>query len=124
MTRAHLTPVFPQIERLAEQRRALYVDVSVLTESGERKVSDTSEGGFPGRLLTFFLLFVASFYSKGSEMVRTEMRNIPIVTSPYSISFKNTPSYYKPRITFDVVVSNSSGWSMEFFSLFHPFSTI
>lgn len=48
MTRAHLTQHFPQPEKLAEQRRAIYVDVSVLTESGEREESDMSEGCFLG----------------------------------------------------------------------------
>ncbi|XP_075896440.1 complement C3-like [Nelusetta ayraudi] len=73
MTRAHLTHIFPNTVELAQQRRAIFVDVSVLTESG-------------------------------SEMVGSELKNIPIVTSPYTISFKNTPPYYKSGITFDVTV--------------------
>lgn len=38
MTRAHLTQYFNKTEELAKNKRALYVDVSVLTESGEREV--------------------------------------------------------------------------------------
>lgn len=40
MTRAHLTQHFPETEKLAEKRQAIYVDVSVLTDSGKREVSD------------------------------------------------------------------------------------
>ena len=40
----------------------------------------------------------------GSEMVETELRNIQIVTSPYTIHFKRTPKYFKPGMSFDVVV--------------------
>ncbi|XP_061576926.1 complement C3-like [Cololabis saira] len=40
----------------------------------------------------------------GSEMVEAELRGIQIVTSPYSISFKRTPKYFKPGMSFDVAV--------------------
>lgn len=40
----------------------------------------------------------------GSEMVEAELRGIQIVTSPYSISFKRTAKYFKPGMSFDVVV--------------------
>lgn len=42
MTRAHLTSVFADTVQLAQQRRAIFVDVSVLTESGEWEASVTS----------------------------------------------------------------------------------
>lgn len=38
----------------------------------------------------------------GSEMVKAELKNIPIVSSAYSINFKNTPKYFKPGMIFDV----------------------
>eukprot|EP00066_Takifugu_rubripes_P028718 XP_011617984.1 PREDICTED: complement C3-like isoform X1 [Takifugu rubripes] len=38
----------------------------------------------------------------GGEMVEAELKNIQIVTSPYTIHFKKTPKYFKPGITFDV----------------------
>lgn len=37
-------------------------------------------------------------------MVEAELKNIQIVTSPYTIHFKKTPKYFKPGITFDVTV--------------------
>nr|XP_046262998.1 complement C3-like isoform X2 [Scatophagus argus] len=40
----------------------------------------------------------------GSEMVEAELRNIQIVTSPYTIHFKKTPKYFKPGMSFDVVL--------------------
>ncbi|KAF3687374.1 Complement C3 Complement C3 beta chain Complement C3 alpha chain [Channa argus] len=40
----------------------------------------------------------------GSEMVEAELRNMPIVTSPYTIHFKKTPKYFKPGMSFDVAV--------------------
>uniref|UniRef100_A0A3P9M598 Complement component c3a, duplicate 5 n=1 Tax=Oryzias latipes TaxID=8090 RepID=A0A3P9M598_ORYLA len=40
----------------------------------------------------------------GSEMVEAELRGIQIVTSPYTITFKRTPKYFKPGMSFDVVV--------------------
>ncbi|CAG06013.1 unnamed protein product, partial [Tetraodon nigroviridis] len=47
----------------------------------------------------------------GSEMVEAELRGIKIVTSPYTLSFKRTPKYFKPGMSFDVMVevSNSDG---------------
>lgn len=48
MTRAHLTQHFPKTEELAQQRRAIYVDVSVLTESGEIEASDILGSGGRG----------------------------------------------------------------------------
>ncbi|KAL7845320.1 hypothetical protein AOLI_G00235120 [Acnodon oligacanthus] len=40
----------------------------------------------------------------GSEMVEAQRRGIPIVTSPYTISFKRTPRFFKPGMPFDVTV--------------------
>lgn len=40
----------------------------------------------------------------GGEMVEAELRNIQIVTSPYTISLKKTPKYFKPGMSFDVTV--------------------
>ncbi|KAM6939509.1 complement C3-like [Xenentodon cancila] len=40
----------------------------------------------------------------GSEMVEAEFRGIQIVTSPYSITFKKTPKFFKPGMSFDVAV--------------------
>ncbi|KAE8300817.1 Complement C3 Complement C3 beta chain Complement C3 alpha chain [Larimichthys crocea] len=42
--------------------------------------------------------------SKGSDMVEAELRNIQIVTSPYTIHFKRTPKYFKPGMSFDVAI--------------------
>ncbi|KAE8300820.1 Complement C3 Complement C3 beta chain Complement C3 alpha chain [Larimichthys crocea] len=47
---------------------------------------------------------VSVLTESGSEMVEAELRNIQIVTSPYTIHFKRTPKYYKPAMTFDVAV--------------------
>ncbi|XP_051558255.1 complement C3-like isoform X3 [Myxocyprinus asiaticus] len=41
----------------------------------------------------------------GSEMVEAHSRGIQIVTSPYTISFKRTPQYFKPGMPFDITVS-------------------
>ncbi|XP_054599980.2 complement C3 [Nothobranchius furzeri] len=40
----------------------------------------------------------------GSEMVEAQLRGIEIVTSPYKITFLKTPKYFKPGMSFDVVV--------------------
>ncbi|KAM9769659.1 complement C3-like isoform 1-T1 [Menidia menidia] len=47
---------------------------------------------------------VSVLTESGSEMVEAELRGIQIVTSPYSITFKRTPKYFKPGMSFDVVV--------------------
>ncbi|XP_061572334.1 complement C3-like [Cololabis saira] len=47
---------------------------------------------------------VSVLTESGSEMVEAELRGIQIVTSPYSISFKRTPKYFKPGMSFDVAV--------------------
>ncbi|KAM6939525.1 complement C3-like [Xenentodon cancila] len=47
----------------------------------------------------------------GSEMVEAELKGIQVVTSPYSIHFKKTPKYFKPGMSFDVLmeVTNPDG---------------
>ncbi|KAA8577544.1 hypothetical protein FQN60_017463 [Etheostoma spectabile] len=40
----------------------------------------------------------------GGEMVEAELRSIQIVQSPYTITFKKTPKYFKPGMSFDVAV--------------------
>ncbi|XP_074528436.1 complement C3-like [Halichoeres trimaculatus] len=40
----------------------------------------------------------------GDEMVAAEKRGIPIVTSPYTIHFRRTPSFFKPGFYFDLTI--------------------
>ncbi|KAM9769651.1 complement C3-like [Menidia menidia] len=40
----------------------------------------------------------------GSEMVEAELRGIEMVTSPYKIFFKRTAKFFKPGMSFDVMV--------------------
>ncbi|KAK5911561.1 hypothetical protein CgunFtcFv8_005724 [Champsocephalus gunnari] len=47
---------------------------------------------------------VSVLTENGDDMVEAELRNIQIVKSPYTIHFKKTPKYFKPRMTFEVVV--------------------
>ncbi|XP_041640227.1 complement C3-like [Cheilinus undulatus] len=47
---------------------------------------------------------VSVLTESGDEMVETELRSIQIVTSPYTITFKRTPRYFKPGMSFDVTV--------------------
>ncbi|KAM9362521.1 complement C3-like [Symphorus nematophorus] len=47
---------------------------------------------------------VSVLTESGSEIVEAELRTIKIVTSPYTILFKKTPKFYKPGMSFDVVV--------------------
>ncbi|KAF7652290.1 hypothetical protein LDENG_00098660, partial [Lucifuga dentata] len=47
---------------------------------------------------------VSVLTESGSEMVEAELRGIQIVTSPYTIHFKKTPKYFKPGMSFNVVV--------------------
>ncbi|XP_037545595.1 complement C3 [Nematolebias whitei] len=47
---------------------------------------------------------VSVLTESGSEMVEAELRGIQIVTSPYRISFKKTPKYFKPGMSFDVAI--------------------
>ncbi|KAK7930173.1 hypothetical protein WMY93_006568 [Mugilogobius chulae] len=53
-----------------------------------------------------FLFVTAMVYTEsGSEMVEGEIRNIQIVTSPYSINFDKTPRYFKAGMSFDVTIT-------------------
>ncbi|XP_041641235.1 complement C3-like [Cheilinus undulatus] len=47
---------------------------------------------------------VSVLTESGGEMVEAELRDIQIVTSPYTITFKKTPKYFKPGMSFDVSV--------------------
>uniref|UniRef100_A0A3Q1G758 Complement C3-like n=1 Tax=Acanthochromis polyacanthus TaxID=80966 RepID=A0A3Q1G758_9TELE len=47
---------------------------------------------------------VSVLTASGSEMAEAELRNIQIVTSPYTIHLKKTPKYFKPGLSFDVVI--------------------
>ncbi|KAK5620862.1 hypothetical protein CRENBAI_017565 [Crenichthys baileyi] len=71
LKRNQITQIFPNINDLVG--KAIFVSVSVLTESG-------------------------------SEMVEAELRGIQIVTSPYKLTFKRTPKFFKPGMSFDVAV--------------------
>ncbi|XP_077936555.1 complement C3-like [Gasterosteus aculeatus] len=48
--------------------------------------------------------FVCLNQHTGGEMVEAELRSIQIVQSPYTILFKKTPKYFKPGMSFDVMV--------------------
>ncbi|KAJ4928458.1 hypothetical protein JOQ06_016250 [Pogonophryne albipinna] len=47
---------------------------------------------------------VSVLTENGDEMGEAELRNIHIVKSPYTIHLKKTPKYFKPGMTFEVVV--------------------
>ncbi|KAM4595789.1 complement C3-like [Fundulus diaphanus] len=47
---------------------------------------------------------VSVLTQSGGEMVEAELRGIMIVKSPYTIHFKKTPKYFKPGLSFDVMV--------------------
>ncbi|XP_070776593.1 complement C3-like [Enoplosus armatus] len=47
---------------------------------------------------------VSVLTESGSELVEAELRAIQIVTSPYIIHFKKTPKYFKPGMSFDIVI--------------------
>lgn len=55
-------------------------------------------------------------------MVEAELKNIPIVTSPYTIKFKKTPKYFKPRMYFDVTVKSTDSWGIAVFSYYNKIS--
>ncbi|TDH11186.1 hypothetical protein EPR50_G00058200 [Perca flavescens] len=47
---------------------------------------------------------VSVLTESGGEIVEAELRNIQIVTSPYTITFKKTPTFFKPGMSFDVTI--------------------
>ncbi|XP_035993188.1 complement C3 isoform X2 [Fundulus heteroclitus] len=47
---------------------------------------------------------VSVLTQSGGEMVEAELKGIMIVESPYTIHFKKTPEYFKPGLSFDVMV--------------------
>ncbi|XP_078794520.1 complement C3-like [Oryzias latipes] len=53
---------------------------------------------------TSIFVSVSVLTESGSEMVEAELRGIQIVTSPYTITFKKTPKYFKPGMSFDVAI--------------------
>ncbi|XP_056264584.1 complement C3-like isoform X2 [Pseudoliparis swirei] len=53
---------------------------------------------------TSIFVAVSVLTESGSEMVEAELRNIQIVSSPYTITFKRTPKYFKPGMSFDFAV--------------------
>nr|XP_040041543.1 complement C3-like [Gasterosteus aculeatus aculeatus] len=53
---------------------------------------------------TSMFVAVSVLTDSGGEMVEAELRNIQIVQSPYTILFKKTPKYFKPGMSFDVMV--------------------
>ncbi|KAE8300816.1 Complement C3 Complement C3 beta chain Complement C3 alpha chain [Larimichthys crocea] len=52
----------------------------------------------------FIYVAVSVLTESGSEMVEAELRGIQIVTSPYTIHFRRTPKYFKPGMTFEILV--------------------
>ncbi|XP_062283410.1 complement C3-like isoform X1 [Scomber scombrus] len=52
----------------------------------------------------YLFVAVSVLTESGSEMVEAELKGIQIVTSPYKITFKKTPKYFKPGMSFDVAV--------------------
>ncbi|XP_044045871.1 complement C3-like isoform X1 [Siniperca chuatsi] len=75
LKKEHITQPFKNILDLVGS--SIFVAVGVLTESGKKE-----------RI----------------EMVEAELRGIQIVTSPYTIHFKNTAKYFKPGMSFDITV--------------------
>nr|XP_040043326.1 complement C3-like isoform X3 [Gasterosteus aculeatus aculeatus] len=53
---------------------------------------------------TSMFVAVSVLTESGGEMVEAELRSIQIVQSPYTIFFKKTPKYFKPGMSFDVMV--------------------
>uniref|UniRef100_A0A669CKN5 Complement component c3a, duplicate 5 n=1 Tax=Oreochromis niloticus TaxID=8128 RepID=A0A669CKN5_ORENI len=59
--------------------------------------------------LTFYITvsrksLLVCFYCVLNEMAEAELTGIQIVTSPYTIHFKKTSRYFKPGMSFDVVI--------------------
>ncbi|KAM4584752.1 complement C3-like [Odontesthes bonariensis] len=51
---------------------------------------------------------VSVLTQSGGEMVESELRGIQIVSSPYKIMFKKTAKYFKPGMSFDLMVEVSN----------------
>ncbi|XP_072240559.1 complement C3-like [Leuresthes tenuis] len=51
---------------------------------------------------------VSVLTGSGGEMVESELRGIKIVSSPYKITFKKTAKYFKPGMSFDLMVEVSN----------------
>ncbi|KAG5854132.1 hypothetical protein ANANG_G00034310 [Anguilla anguilla] len=82
--------------------------VNVISGKGKAKLTrDQIQKTFPdiGQLVKQSLyVSVSVLTDSGSEMVEAERTGIQIVTSPYTIHFKKTPTYFKPGMPFQVVV--------------------
>lgn len=118
LKKENILQTFSTIEELVGN--SIYVAVIVQTENG---MLFFFWGGV-GLLLQLCLLIkkitkctqtiqkwnsqLVAFPASGGEMVEAELKNIQIVTSPYTIHFKKTPKYFKPGITFDVTVKTPS----------------
>lgn len=100
MRREQLTQAFPNVLHLVGS--SIFVRVHVLLESGEK---EALKKHVHYKNVTFLCEQKGlCFNSTGGEMVKAELKSIPIMSSPYSISFENTPKYFKPGMVFDVTV--------------------
>ncbi|XP_050958888.1 complement C3 isoform X4 [Labeo rohita] len=74
--------------------------VSLTMEEIKKACSDTYS------LLMYSVYIKASVMtSSGSELVEAEKSGIKIVASPYVLSIKDTPKYFKPGLPLDIVVT-------------------
>lgn len=48
--------------------------------------------------------FICILFFLGSDLVESEKSGIKIVISPYVVSFRNTPQYFKPGLPLDMMV--------------------
>ncbi|KAJ8362943.1 hypothetical protein SKAU_G00117740 [Synaphobranchus kaupii] len=82
--------------------------VNVVSGNGVAKItSEQIQKTFPdiNQLINLSLyVSVSVLTGSGSEMVEAERMGILIVTSPYTIHFKHTPTYFKPGMPFQVAV--------------------
>ncbi|XP_054865811.1 complement C3-like isoform X2 [Amphiprion ocellaris] len=82
----------------------------VLIENGEGKVTLKKEHitqifeNILDLVGSSIYVAVSVLTGSGSEMAEAELQNIQIVTSPYTVHFKKTPRYFKPGLSFDVVI--------------------
>ncbi|KAJ8362945.1 hypothetical protein SKAU_G00117760 [Synaphobranchus kaupii] len=82
--------------------------VNVISGKGEAKITSeqirTTFSDIRQLIKSSLYVSVSVLTGSGSEMVEAERRGILIVTSPYTIHFKKTPTYFKPGLPFQVVV--------------------
>lgn len=100
LTMEEIKRVFPNTRSLVGS--SVYVKASVMTSSG-------------GTLCSVLLLIynndclsaniiILPLFFLGSDLVESEKSGIKIVISPYVISFRGTPEYFKPGLPFDMMV--------------------